>query len=130
VKLWQFKRDDRERIVCLPQRDGGAGELRAGVLSSRVLFEGTNERVLVEAWQSGAEIELPNAQGLELLVLAGAISDGGQTLDRWTWLRLPAGESLHVHVASQGAHVWYKLAPLLHEDVCAFDGDAVKKVSE
>jgi hypothetical protein len=43
-------------------------------------------------------------------------------LDRWTWLRLPAGDSLRVRVSTQGATVWYKLAPLLHEDVCAFAG--------
>ena len=126
VKLWQFKEDDRERVVCLPQSGGDVGELRAGVLSSRILFEGANERVMVETWEPGAEIELPNAQGLELLVLAGVIADGADTLDRWTWLRLPAGQPLRGRVGSESARVWYKLAPLLHEDVCAFDSAAVE----
>ncbi|MFC4312420.1 cupin domain-containing protein [Steroidobacter flavus] len=112
VKLWQFKQSDRERVVRLP------GE---GTAASRILFEGSDERVVIEEWQANAQIELLNGPGLELLVLAGACFDGIDTLDRWTWLRLPAGQPLRVRVGSQGAHVWYKIAPLLHEDVCAFD---------
>jgi anti-sigma factor ChrR (cupin superfamily) len=111
VKLWQFKKDDRERIV----------RSALGAPSSRVLFEGAGERVLLEHWRPGAEVQLSNPLGLELLVIAGAFSDGTDTLDRWTWLRLPAGQPLHARVGQQGAHVWYKLAPLLHDDVCAFD---------
>jgi quercetin dioxygenase-like cupin family protein len=120
VKLWQFGRDDREHVVRLP----GAGEvasLRPGVSSSLILFEGAGERVMLEGWQCGAEIELANPEGLELLVLAGAFIDGAQTLDQWSWLRLAAGEPLRVRVGPQGAHVWYKFAPLLHDDVCAFE---------
>lgn len=120
VKLWQFKKDDRERIV----RSAAAAEassLRPGTLSSRVLFQGAGERVMIEEWQAGAEVQLNNPLGLELLVTTGSFSEGIQTLDRWTWLRLPAGESLRARVGQEGAQVWYKLAPLLHEDVCAFD---------
>jgi quercetin dioxygenase-like cupin family protein len=120
VKLWQFRRDDRERIVR-SSADAAAASVRPGVLSSRVLFEGAGERVVFEEWASGAEVQLSNPHGLELLVTAGAFSDGTETLDRWTWLRLPAGASLHAQLGEQGAHVWYKLAPLLHENVCAFD---------
>lgn len=119
VKLWQFKEGDRERIVRVPG-DGEGGGLRPGVASACLMFEGMDERVLVEEWEAGAEIELCNPVGLELLVLNGAISDGTEMLDRWTWLRLPAGQSLHVRVEANGAHVWYKSAPLLHKDVCAF----------
>lgn len=120
VKLWQFRSDDRERVVRLPG-EGEPANLRAGVTSSSILFEGAGERVMLEDWQPGAIIELANSKGLELLVLAGAFADGSDRLDRWSWLRLPAGESLCAQVGSQGARVWYKLAPLLHEDVCAFE---------
>ena len=118
VKLWQFRKDDRERVVRPPH--GGA---------SRALFEGAGERVMLEEWAAGAETELSNPLGLELLVLAGAFSDGTETLDRGTWLRLPAGEPLRVRVGPQGARVWYKSAPLLHEDVCAFDSGSVDKAA-
>lgn len=119
VKLWQFKESDRERVVRSPG-EGEAGSLRSGVATSHILFEGADERVMVEEWEAGAQIELLDARGIELLVLAGSFSDGLEMLDRWTWLRLPAGQPLRARVGSQGAHVWYKFAPLLHEDVCAF----------
>jgi quercetin dioxygenase-like cupin family protein len=119
VKLWQFRNNDHERVVRLPGA-GEAARLRPGVTSSLILFECADELVLQEEWQPHAQIELVNRQGLELLVIAGTFADGVDTLDRWSWLRLPAGEPLRARVGSQGARVWYKLAPLLHEDVCAF----------
>ncbi len=119
VKLWQFKADDRERIVRFPG-EGNAIPRRPGVSSSLVLFEGANERVMLEEWRPGTEVELDNPAGLELLVLDGDCIKGTDTLDRWSWLRLPAGESLRAKVGPAGARVWLKSAPLLHEDVCAF----------
>jgi anti-sigma factor ChrR (cupin superfamily) len=120
VKLWQFRKDDRERVVRLPG-EGEAASLRPGVTSSLLLFEGADERVMLEVWQPGSEVELANPKGLELLVIAGTFANTADTLDRWSWLRLPPGESLRARVGPQGARVWYKLAPLLHEDVCAFE---------
>jgi hypothetical protein len=129
VKLWQFKESDRERVVR-SESEGAADALRPGVASSRILFEGADERVIVEEWAAGAQIVLLNEPGLELLVLTGDFSDGTESLDRWTWLRLPAGQPLHARVGSQGAHVWYKIAPLMHEDVCAFDSGSVQKANQ
>ncbi|HJU23553.1 MAG TPA: cupin domain-containing protein [Casimicrobiaceae bacterium] len=120
VKLWQFGRDDRERVVRLPG-EGHWAPLRAGVRSSVVLFEGSGERVMLEDWQPSATVELSNPEGLELLVLAGSFSEGLERLDCLSWMRLPAGHRLRAHVASDGARVWYKSAPLLHDDVCALD---------
>jgi quercetin dioxygenase-like cupin family protein len=122
VKLWQFSRDDRERVIRLP----GAGDpapLRPGVLSSAVLFEGSGERVMLEDWQRGATIQLSNLEGLELLVLAGGFNERGARLDTLSWLRLPAGYPLCARVESDGARVWYKSAALLHDDVCAFEAE-------
>jgi hypothetical protein len=59
-----------------------------------------------------------------LLVVAGGFTDGPDTLSRWSWLRLPAGEPLHAVVGPQGASVWLKLAPLLHDAVCAFEDES------
>jgi hypothetical protein len=94
--------------------------LRPGVTSSRILFEGADERVFLEEWQPDAAVELANPEGLELLVIDGTFTDGADKLDRWSWLRLPAGQPLRARAGPQGARVWYKLAPLLHADVCAF----------
>lgn len=123
VKLWQFRADDGERVVRRPG-DVKTARLRPGVASSLILFEGADERVMLEEWQGGADIELVNAQGLELLVLAGGFTDGADSLVRWSWLRLPAGEPLRARVGPEGAYVWFKSAPLLHDRVCPFDFDA------
>lgn len=120
VKLWQFEADDRARVVCQPG-EGEAAPLRPGVISSRLLFAGSGERVLVEEWQPGAEVEVANPDGLELLVLTGSFTERPDRMDRWSWLRLPAGESLRASVGPSGAHVWFKTAPLLHSNVCRFD---------
>lgn len=126
VKLWQFRTDDRERIVRRPG-EGEHSALRSGVTSSLVLFENASERVALEAWRPGAEIELLNPAGLELLVLAGGFDDSTDTLDRWSWLRLPAGEPLHARAGAEGVRVWLKSAALLHDGVCAF-GDEPQTV--
>ena len=121
VKLWQFSRRDRERVIRLPGQ-GDPAPSRAGVLSSRVLFDGCGERVMLEDWQAGATIELSNPEGLELLVLEGGFVAVATRLERLSWLRLPAGNTLRAQVQSDGARVWYKSSPLVHDDVCAFEG--------
>jgi hypothetical protein len=95
--------------------------LRPNVRSSVVLFEGSGERVMLEDWQPDATVELSNPEGLELLVLAGGFTEDAERVDRLSWMRLPAGNPLRAHVESDGARVWYKSAPLLHDDVCALD---------
>lgn len=122
VKLWQFRADDRERVVRLPG-EGKVAPLRPGVASSLILFDSSAEHVLLESWRPNAEVDLVNRQGLELLVLAGGFTTGTDTLGRWSWLRLPAGELLHARVGPEGASLWLKLAPLLHDGVCAFEDE-------
>jgi uncharacterized cupin superfamily protein len=123
VKLWQFRADDRERVVRLPG-EGRAASLRPGVAAAHVLFDGSSEQVRLEEWQPHAAVELANPQGLELLVLAGAFGDGRDTLESQSWLRLPAGEPLNARVGPDGARVWLKSAPLLHDTLCAFEDGA------
>jgi ChrR-like protein with cupin domain len=118
VKLWQFEANDRERVVCRPG-EGDAAPL-PGVVSSRILFAGSGERVLREEWQAGAEVAVANPDGLELFVLSGSFTEHADTLERWSWLRLPAGQPLRASVGPSGARVWLKAGPLLHANVCAF----------
>jgi len=119
VKLWQFRKDDRERVVRLPGQ-GDRAPLRPGVASSLVLFDGTFERVMIEEWQPGATVDLPNPEGLELLVLEGGYATDGERFERLSLLRLPAGHALRAQLAAEGARVWYKLAPLRHDQICEF----------
>ncbi len=120
VKLWQFRSDDQDCVVRSPGKAQANG-LRPGVTSSLLLFEGSEERVMVEDWQAGAEVVLANTAGLELLVLSGNVTHDGGILQRWSWLRLPAGDPLRAQMGPEGARVWYKSAPLLHAAVCVMD---------
>jgi anti-sigma factor ChrR (cupin superfamily) len=120
VKLWQFKANDRERVVRRPG-EGEKGTARPGVASAEVLFDGSEEVVMLEEWKPNAVVEVANPTGLELLVIEGGCTESGDTLDRWSWLRLPAGQPIRAEAGPSGARVWYKSAPLLHEDVSAFD---------
>lgn len=90
VKLWQFKAGDDSRSMRLPEK-GKAAQLRPGVSSSRLLFDGPDELVFIEDWEPGADVELNVGLGLELLVLRGSFEESGGALARWSWLRLPNG---------------------------------------
>jgi quercetin dioxygenase-like cupin family protein len=120
VKLWQFRVDDDEHIVRRPG-EGSGDRLRSGVSEATVLFNGADERVMLERWQANAVIELSGFKGLELLVLDGDLIEAGTKVGPLTWFRLPAGTSFRARVGAEGALVWYKNAPLLHEQVCPFD---------
>ena len=126
VKLWQFRSDDQHRLIQRPG-EGDAAVTRPGVISSRLLFEGADERVMLEAWTAGAEIVLANIEGLELLVLEGSFTHEDGSLNRWSWLRLPSGAPFRARAGADGARVWYKCAPLLHALVCPMDtGEALR----
>ncbi len=120
VKLWQFRRDDQTPVIRRPG-EGETTGLHPGVTSSTTLFAGADERVRLEEWQAGAEIILANAEGLEILVLAGGFSHAKDHFERWSWLRLPAGDALRARVGPGGARIWYKSAPLLHAAICPMD---------
>ena len=120
VKLWQFRQDDSEPVTRRPG-EGKPAALRSGVLSSAVLFEGADERVVIEEWRAGAPVEIPNPEGLELLLLAGSFQEDQDMLVPLSWMRLPPGQDFHALSGPGGARVWYKQAPLLHRNVCAFD---------
>lgn len=119
VKLWQFRKDDLQPVARRPG-EGGSVAPQDGQNSSLVLFEDAHEQVRIDEWAPGANIDIANARGLEMLVLSGEASEGGEQLARWSWLRLPAGTSLRARAGSVGVRVWIKLAPVLHQTVCAF----------
>jgi hypothetical protein len=85
-----------------------------------VLFDNRHERVGIEDWAPGDAVSLANPDGLELLVLSGSFSDGTEEMERWTWLRLPAGLDLAATVGPEGARVWMKSGPLLQDNVVPF----------
>ena len=123
VKLWQFRSDDRHEIVRRPGQ-GDAGPRQEGVSSSHILFDALDECVKLEVWSPNADIALANTKGLELLVLDGDFTQATERLERWSWMRLPAGKPLRARVGAMGARVWYKSAPLQHAAVCVMNDAA------
>ena len=106
VKLWQFRQDDQAYIA-----------LRA---AAGILFDNGHEQVRLENWAPNQDVEVSNAEGLELLVLDGSFSDITESFARLSWLRYPAGRPLRVHIGAEGARVWLKSGLLLQENLCAF----------
>ncbi|WGR90968.1 cupin domain-containing protein [Bradyrhizobium sp. ISRA443] len=117
VRLWQFRDGDRDQIVRRPA-EGRQLEPRPGAATAIELFDDGFENVRFESWMPGRMIMVENPRGLEMLVLAGSLSIGGQALTSQSWARLPAGQALSTVAGAKGAKVWLKDAPLLHPDVC------------
>ena len=119
VKLWQFRRDDLQAVVRRPG-EGPRREPDWGQTASLILFDDSYEQVRIDEWAARTAINIPNTRGLEMLVLSGSFSEGGEELSRWSWLRLPPGEALQARAGERGMRAWIKSAPLLHETVCTF----------
>jgi quercetin dioxygenase-like cupin family protein len=116
VRLWQFRDGDQTQIVCQPG-EGQPAAPRPGASAATVLFDDGREEVRLEDWQADDTIRIANPRGLEFLVLSGGLTIGGETLERQSWGRLPAGTDLAATVGPDGARIWLKDAPLLHPDV-------------
>jgi hypothetical protein len=114
VKLWQFDLADRTHVridtnkMALLEVKGRDG------VRLMPLFRDTNEDVRLEQWPAGAAIELDPNGGLEVLVLAGHFSEGGETYGPQSWLRLPIGVQFNARVAADGCRVWIKEGHLRH----------------
>jgi anti-sigma factor ChrR (cupin superfamily) len=108
VKLWQFDLTDRTRVLVDTNENALLDvEGRDGV-KAMPLFRDTREDVRLEQWAPGAAIELDPNGGIEVLVLAGGFSEGGETYRTQSWLRLPIGAHFGARVAPDGCRVWIK----------------------
>jgi len=112
VKLWQFDPEDRRAVridttkqpfLPTPERPG---------VEAIPLYEDARETVRLERWRPGAEIALPVQGGTEILVLDGVFSEGGESFEPQSWLRLPAGARLAARAGAKGCKVWVKTGHL------------------
>ena len=114
VKLWQFDQEDRTSV----RLDTGA--LAFGPVTGRPgveavpLFQDRRETVRLERWQPNGEIELAVPGGIEVLVLEGGFSEGGESFEPQSWLRLPRGATLRARAGTNGCRVWIKGGHLAH----------------
>ncbi|HZR71785.1 cupin domain-containing protein [Bradyrhizobium sp.] len=119
VRLWQFRSDDQAQTVRQPG-EGQRVPPRAGAAAATLLFDDGREEVRFEDWQPDASVTVENSKGLELLLVSGGLRIGKETLEPQAWVRLPAGMALEAQASHDGARVWIKRGPLMHENVCAF----------
>ena len=104
VRLRQFRDDDRHDVVILPS----PSRSRRSVFMPRSLFESVNEHVVITDFEPNAAIDFSGHGGLELLVLEGHLASGGECLDPWSWLRLPADLPFVGAAGGAGCTVWVK----------------------
>ncbi|MFC3614915.1 cupin domain-containing protein [Lutimaribacter marinistellae] len=112
VKLHQFDLRDRKQV----QIDSGKAdwtETAEGVVALP-LHEDDRETVVMERWEPGVTRALDASGGLEVFVIEGAITEGGDSLNRWDWLRLPVGTRFEAAAGPEGARVWIKTGHLRH----------------
>ena len=108
VKLWQFDLQDRTEVKLRSDQLKYQAAPGRDRVETALLHRDAREEVRLERWAPRAPIALHAEGGLELFVLSGSFAEGGETFDRWSWLRLPHGASLSATVGPHGAHVWLK----------------------
>ena len=116
VKLWQFDPDDRVQLrldtnaLAFHPAPGRPG------VETAPLFHAPGEDVRLERWAPAAGIAFAPQGGLELLVLDGSFSEGGEAFTAQSWLRLPAGAALQAAAGPAGCRLWVKEGHLAGSD--------------
>jgi len=101
VKLWQFDPDDRTPLRIDTSTLPFVPVPGLPSIELAPLFEDSSERVRLERWAPDVMIETALPGGIELLVLDGSFSEGGEEFTKYSWLRLPAGSSLRARTGQQ-----------------------------
>ena len=109
VKLWQFDMNDRNQF-----RKTMADELGAPIngVATAILHSDDRETVSYRDLEAGAILEANDTGGIEVLIIDGAITEGGDDLHKGSWLRLPDGQPMKAIAGAQGAKVWMKTGHL------------------
>ncbi len=112
VKLCQFHPDDRtfvhadmNKLGAIPHRD------RVGV-SVSPLYKDNLEDVRLEHWEPNADVEVDATGGAEFFVLEGGFDEGGESLQKHSWLRVPVNTLVNAKAGTSGAKVWIKTGHL------------------
>ena len=109
VKLWQFDADDRTQF----RMEMAAGLAPAGDgITAKTLHQDDRETVRFVELTPGTTLSETPGGGAEVLVINGTASEGGDTLNKGAWLRLPEGAPLAITAGDTGAQFWIKTGHL------------------
>ena len=111
VKLWQFDMDDRDQFRKTMAEE--LGDFTDGIATA-LLHQDDREVVTYSHVNAGATLHNADAGGIEMLVIAGSLEQGGEMLGKGAWLRLPMGQPLTAVAGRDGAKVWIKTGHLPH----------------
>jgi ChrR Cupin-like domain len=114
VKLWQFALDDRTCVRIDTHSEAFADSPEEAGVEVMPLFKDAREEVRLERWAPHTEIDRHLPGGLELLLLAGGLTESGEAFKPQSWLRLPPGARLRATAAARGCRLWVKLGHLAH----------------
>ena len=111
VKLWQFNMEDRNQF-----RKTMAYELADSVngVATAELRRDAQEVVTYSQLDTGSVLHKIDCGGIEMFVISGSVIEGGDTLGKGAWLRLPDGRALLAVAGDDGAKVWIKSGHLAH----------------
>ena len=118
VKLWQFDPNDRTPVRLPAGAPFEPVPGRPGVTALQ-LFCDARETVRLEHWAPRCDVTLDAPNGVEVLVLEGGFTDGGETFVAQSWLRLPSGSVLRATASAMGCKVWLKAGHLAEQAVQA-----------
>lgn len=111
VKLWQFDMEDRNQVSKTMADELGVP--LNGVATAQLHLD-ARESVTYSRIDASATLTNSDAGGIEMLLIAGTVTEGGDTLGKGAWLRLPEGHSLSAVAGSAGAMAWIKTGHLPH----------------
>ncbi len=111
VKLWQFDLGDfpsetpceRTQITINTGKQQHIADLTRIGVSILPLYSDDRETVQLERWEANTSIDLPALGGLEIFVIQGDFSEGGES-----WLRLLTNSRLLARSDSEGCQIWLK----------------------
>jgi hypothetical protein len=112
VKLWQFDPRDRTQLRLETASAAFAPVPERPEITALQLFTDAYEQVRLERWPPHSRVILPASGGIELLVLDGGFTEGGELFEEQSWLRLPVEATLDATAGAQGCRVWVKTGHL------------------
>lgn len=112
VKLWQFDPADRIHVRKQTGQESYMSSAGEPGVELMPLHRDDREDVRLERWAADAEVDRGAPGGLELLVLDGSLTEGGEVLGRNAWLRLPKGSDFKAKAGPDGVRFWIKTGHL------------------